>query len=134
MNSKQNMEWMTQYRLWAEMFLAGVHKDKDEPPHVPMFGSQRKRSMSSNSGTDLSNALTNVAVAITNALRPDSQRGSPAQSPAFSPSEAVDMCTKYIQQLKDLLSLHEMGGLTNEEYEEERATVVRQMRKLPRDE
>jgi len=50
------------------MFFAGVHKDKDESPHVPMFGSQRKRSTSSNSGTDLSNALTNVAVAITNAL------------------------------------------------------------------
>ena len=116
------------------MFFAGVHRDKDEPPHVPMFGSQRKRSTSSNSGTDLSNALTNVAVAITNALRPDSQRGSPAQSHAFSPSKAVDMCSKYIQQLKDLLSLHEMGGLTTEEYEEERATVVRQMQKLQRDE
>ena len=114
------------------MFFAGVHKDKDEPPHVPMFGSQRKCSTSSNSGTDLSNALTNVAVAITNALRPDSQRGSPAQSHAFSPSKAVNMRTKYIQQLKDLLSLHEMGGLTTEEYEEERAIVVRQMRKLQR--
>ena len=44
------------------------------------------------------------------------------------------MCSKYIQQLKDLMSLHEMGGLTTEEYEEERCTIVRQMRKLQRDE
>ena len=31
------------YRLWAEMVFAGVHTDKEEPPQVPMFGSQRKR-------------------------------------------------------------------------------------------
>ena len=46
----------------------------------------------------------------------------------------MDMCSKYIQQLKDLMSLHEMGGLTTEEYEEERCTIVQQMRKLQRDE
>jgi len=97
------------------MFFAGVHKDKDEPPHVPMFGSQRKRSTSSNSGTDLSNALTNVAVAITNALRPDSQRGSPAQSHAFSPSKAVEIRGKCFSQLASLKQLFEESVLTEEE-------------------
>ena len=32
------------------------------------------------------------------------------------------------------MSLHEMGGLTTEECEEERCIIVRQMRKLQRDE
>ena len=32
------------------------------------------------------------------------------------------------------MSLHEMGGLTTEEYEEERCIIVRQMCKLQRDE
>ena len=32
-----------QYRLWAEMVFAGVHTDKEEPPQVPMFGNQHKR-------------------------------------------------------------------------------------------
>ena len=44
------------------------------------------------------------------------------------------MRSKYLQQLKDLMSLHEMGGLTTEEYKEERCITVRQMRKLQRDE
>ena len=107
--------------------------DKEEPPQVPMFGNQRKHTRTtSNSGTDLSDALTGVAFAIKNAFSPDSQRD--LSKHAFSPSKAVDMRSKYIQQLKDLMSLHEMGGLTTEEYEEERCIIVRQMRKLQRDE
>ena len=43
----------------------------------------------------------------------DSQRDLPVSKHAFSPSKAVDMHSKYIQQLKDLMSLHEMGELTN---------------------
>ena len=77
-------------------------------------------------------ALKGVAIAIKKALSPDSQRG--LSKHAFSPRKAVDMRSKYIQQSKDLMSLHEMGGLTTEEYEEERCTIVRQMRKLQRDE
>ena len=50
----------------------------------------------------------------------------------FSPSKAIDMCTKYIHQLKDLMSLHETEGLTTEEYEEERRTVVQHKRQLQR--
>ena len=32
-----------QYRLWAKMVFAGVHTDKEEPPQVPTFGNQHKR-------------------------------------------------------------------------------------------
>ena len=71
-----NGVWHTgyQYRLWAEMLFTGVHEDMDEAPQVPMFGrgTQRKYT-SSASGTDLSIALTDVAVAIKNALSPQSQ-------------------------------------------------------------
>ena len=43
------------------MVFAGVHTDKEEPPQVPMFGNQRKHTRTtSNSGTDLSDALTGV--------------------------------------------------------------------------
>lgn len=115
------------------MVFAGVHTDKEEPPQVPMLGNQRKHTCTtSNSGTDLSDTLTGVAIAIKNAFSPDSQRDFSKH--AFSPSKALDMRSKYIQQLKDLMSLHEMGGLTTEEYEEERCIIVQQMRKLERDE
>ena len=40
-----------------------------------MFGNQRKHTRTtSNSGADLSDALTGVAIAIKNAFSPDSQR------------------------------------------------------------
>ena len=82
-----------QYRLWAEMVLAGVHTDKEEPPQVPMFGNRCKRTRTiSNSGTDLSDALKGVAITIKNALSPDSQRG--LSKHAFSPRKAVDMRSK----------------------------------------
>ena len=109
--------------------LVFTHADKEEPPQVPMFGNQCKRThTTSNSGTDLSDALMGVAIAIKNALSPDSQRD--LSKDTFSPSKAVDMRSKYIQLLNDLMSLHEMGGLTTEEYEEERCTIARQMHKL----
>ena len=89
------------------MVFAGVHTDK-EPPQVPMFGKQRKHTCTTgNSGTDLSDALTGVAIAIKNAFSPDSQRDLSKQ--AISPSKAMDMRNEYTQQLKDLMSLHEMG-------------------------
>ena len=81
-------------------------------------GTQRKRT-SSTSGTDLSIART--------ALSPQSQSGTPSST--FSPRKAGDLCAKYIQQLKDLMSVRKMGALPNEKYEAERATVVQQMRK-----
>ena len=84
-----------------------------------MFGNQRK-------------CTHGCTLAIKNALSPNSQRD--LSKHAFSPRKAVDLRTKYIQQLKDLMSLHEMGGLTTEEYEEERCTIVWQMHKLQRDE
>lgn len=124
-----------QYRLWAEMLFAGVHKDMDEPPQVPMFGrgTQRNRT-SSTSGTDLSSALTDVAVAIRNAFNPQSQSETctptSTHSTYSSPRKAADLRSRYIQQLKELASLREIGALTSEEYEAERVTVVKLMREL----
>ena len=121
-----------QYRLWAEMIFAGVHKDEEEPPQVPMFGTQRKHARASVRGSPdssvLSDALTGVAVAIRDVLSPQ-----PTKVSTSSPSKAVDLRSKYLQQLKELMSLYEMGALTNTEFQEERSTVVRQMRKLQRD-
>ena len=90
------------------MVFAGVHTDKEEPPQVFMFGNQCKHTCNtSNSGTDLSDALTGVAIAIKNTFSPDSQRDLSKET--ISPSKAMDMRNEYTQQLKDLMSLHEMG-------------------------
>ena len=122
-----------QYRLWAEMIVAGIHDSMEKPPEVPMFGAQRKRASPRGGSPEssLSNTLTGVAVAIRDVLSPQ-----PTQSNRMtisSPSKAVDLRSKYLQQLKDVMSLRDMGGLTDEEYQEERSTIVCQMRKLQRD-
>ena len=121
-----------QYRLWAEMIFAGIHDSMEKPPQVPMFGAQRKRASPRGGSPEscLSNTLTGVAVAIRDVLSPQ-----PTQSNRMtisSPSKAVDLRSKYLQQLEDVMSLRDMGGLTDEEYQE-RSTIVRQMRKLQRD-
>ena len=73
------------------MVFAGVHTDKEEPPQVPMFGKQRKHTCTTgNSGTDLSDALTGVAIAIKNAFSPDSQRDLSKR--AFSPIAKLWIC------------------------------------------
>lgn len=123
-----------QYRLWAEMLFAGVHKDMDEAPQVPMFDRGTPRKRTSSSGTDLSNALTDVAVAIKNAFNPPSPSETctptSTRSTYSSPRKAADLRSRYIQQLKELASLREIGALTSEEYEAERVTVVKLMREL----
>ena len=106
------------------MVFAGVHTDKEEPPQVSMFGNHT--CTTSNLRTDLSDALTGVAIAIKNAFSPDSQRDLSKQ--AFSPSKAMDICNECTKQLKDLMKWE------TEEYEEERCIIVRQIRKLQRDE
>ena len=121
-----------QYRLWAEMIFAGIHDSMEKPPQVPMFGVQRKRASPCGGSPEssLSNTITGVAVAIRDVLSPQ-----PTQSNRMtisSPSKAVDLRSKYLQQLEDVMSLRDMGGLTDEEYQE-RSTIVRQMRKLQRD-
>ena len=46
------------------------------------------------------------------------------------PTKAVNLRGKYIQQLKELVDLREIGALTVEEYEEHRSAVVNHMQKL----
>ena len=106
------------------MIFAGVHEDEEEPPQVPMFGAQRRHARvslcGSPDGSVLSDALTGVAVAIRDVLRPQPTKVSTA-----SPSKAVDLRSKYVQQLKELMSLYEMGTRTDAKFQEERSTVVR---------
>jgi len=47
-----------------------------------------------------------------------------------SPTKSVELRGKYIQQLKEMVNLHDIGALTDEEYEEQRSVVVSLMRKL----
>ena len=118
-----------QYALWAEMIVGGTHEDMDEPPPVPMFSAQRPRGKPGSSA--LTDALTNVADRLVTALSPvPTPTHNPPSGILSSPGKSVELRGKYIQQLKDLVNLREIGALTNDEYEEQRLVLVGLMRKL----
>ena len=45
-------------------------------------------------------------------------------SSSNSPSKNVELRSKYMQQLRELVNLNEIGALTKDEYEHERLTLV----------
>ena len=88
--------------------IGGGHDSVDEPPAAPMFGAARARGKPSTSNANLTEAFKAMAGSIADALspRPVSSSGSD------SLSKAVNLRGKYIQQLKDLVNLKEIGALT----------------------
>ncbi len=119
-----------QYRLWAEMIVGGVHEGLTEAPSAPMFGTKRPCGQSGQS--ELTEALTGMANTIATALSPTSnQRGSStASTSCASPNKTSDLRSKYIRQLKELVELHKIGALSDEEYQEQRHAVVGLLRQL----
>lgn len=116
-----------QYRLWAEMIDVGTHKSLDEAPSVPMFTSKARQTQSS----ALTNAFTNMASSIASAL---SNNQTPTKSSSAgsssSPVRVVQLRSQYIQQLKDLHSLYEAGALSEQEYAEEKDSILAQLKKM----
>ena len=117
-----------QYALWAEMIVGGTHDSMDEAPPVPMFGANRPHGRPSTG--NLADALTDVADRIANAFSPTASRAHNPSGNFSSPNKSVELRGKYIQQLKEMVNLRDIGALTDEEYEEQRSVVVNLMRKL----
>ena len=111
-----------QYAMWAEMLVGGGHDSMDEPPPAPMFGMSRVRGKP---GSSMSDAFTVLAGSIANALSP-----LPKEINHNSPTKSVTLRGKYMEQLRDLVHLKEIGALTEEEYQEQRVTIVKLLRKL----
>ena len=117
-----------QYALWAEMIVEGTHESTDEPPSVPMFGSRRPRGRPTSG--NLSETLTDVADKFASALSPTTSSTCRSSGSYSSPSKPAELPGKYMQQLKELVTLHDIDALTDEEYDEQRLVIVNLMRKL----
>ena len=113
-----------QYRLWAEMFINETHKSLEVPPY-PMFGEEKRPRTTSASG-QLNEALTGLANSIAVALAPNQVQ----QGVSSSTTKTAQLRSKYMEQLANLVKLHDIGTLTTDEYEEERKVVISSMRKL----
>ncbi len=128
-----------QLRLWANMLQIGTHRDYDEPPKVPMFGTTSK---TGSKGSALTEALSSVAEGFMRALKSPGQHPSGCNSPTqtssrsplqemgVSPGKCATLRTQYILQLKQLHQLLEATALTKEEYEAQKAAILQKMQEL----
>ena len=119
-----------QYTFWAETILAGTHSSTDEPPSAPLFNGGKSR----RSGSKLTEALSGLANTISDTVKANVTTTPTAPFTADSPSKMsqVTLRSKYLEQIREIHSLFEIGALTATEYEEERMVVVEQMRQLKR--
>lgn len=93
-----------QYRVWAEMYLGGVHSSLDTAPTSTMFnraGGDCSVKRKTGHTSEVVTAISNLISALSPRLVP-SNSGSITVS---SPAKMIDNCTIYYKQLADLKSL-----------------------------
>ena len=118
-----------QLRLWARMYLNGIHNDLDTPPNVPAItGRVAKRKESHQS---LAEALTGAATAVTKVLVNSTPQSSPSKSATgISPSSKANLSGQYLQQLRTLQQLREAATLTEEEFQEQKCFLLKNIKGL----
>ena len=117
-----------QYTFGAEAIIAQTHDSTDEPPNSPLFSVGRSRRSGS---TSLNEAFNGLANSISDAMKHSMVATPTMASTTNSPGKAVSLRSKYMEQLRELHSLFDMGALTAPEYEEQHV-IVDLMRQLNR--
>ena len=125
-------------RLWSRMIASNLHDDLEKPPDIPAFSGVTPKRPRKESMTD---ALTGAAVAfaktfsssnIQQAKLTDSVQAqvSPSTSTGISPAKAVELRGKNFQQLRCLQQLYDEGILNEQEYSEQKQSILAALRKL----
>ena len=120
-------------KLWARCIVSGVHDDYDNPPESPAFSSSAPKRARKES---LSETIGGAAVAIVKALKTDPKEKSsdavsaPGAGPGVSPGHAVDLRMKNYQQLRYLQQLYEDNILNENEYAEQKRSILAALRNL----
>ena len=115
-------------RLWARMISTGLHDDYDNPPNIPAFsGIKNKRARKDS----VSDTVSGAAIAIVEALQgKKTDKGASSALCGSSPGRLVDIRMKNYEQLCYLQSLFDDGILTEEEYAEQKKSILSSLRKL----
>ena len=113
-----------QLRLWARMYANGSHSDLDHPPQVPAITGQVCRLKTSN--RSLTDALAGAAMAVTKMLAPRSpSKVSHTKPDGISPSSKANLSGQYLQQLRTLQQLRDDKTLTEEEFQEQKCMLLK---------
>ena len=125
-----------QLRIWAELIVGGMCSGTDDPPsRNPMFlragdGNYKK------SESPVTQALTNVASAITAAFLTRQPQEPPTSSTqrqstgVSSPAKLIENRSKLYKQLSELKNLKGCGVLSDAEYATEKATIMVLLKQL----
>ena len=91
--------------------MSGVYTDTQNPPPYPMFGKARRTKSAVNQST--------------------SESPGPPSNLTLSPgTRAIELRGKCIDQIKEIVKLHEIGVLSDTEFERERLYYVNKMQEL----
>ena len=115
-----------QLRLWAKYIQSKRHESYDEPPNIPLI-TGTPDSRKSTRKESFGDALAGAATAIVRALKPQSPKRSSTPSGAtttFSPNSHANLRRKHLEDLRTLHSLLEDGVLTDEEYVEQKQSIL----------
>ena len=107
----------------------GQHDSLDEPPRIPLFtGTCGTKGSRRDSLTD---ALTSAATAVVGILsHKDHAESSSDASGKVSPAKRARVSGQYLGHLEKLKNIHESGVLSCEEFEEQKAFALKNIRQL----
>ena len=109
-----------------------VHSSLGEPPTISMFicaGSGNRTSQNS-SNNPLSQAITQIASALSTNASPNLSNAGCGSVPGTSPTKLIDNRSKCYQQLSNLSALKQSGLLSDEEFSAEREAIMQVLNKL----
>ena len=115
-----------QFRIWAEMVASGMYCSMDNPPNTTMFtraGSGTPSRKKDN--VPVARALSDAATVIATALSPAVSTSSTHIIASNSPAKVIESRSKLYRQLNELQNLKQSGVLTDEEYCEEKGTIMK---------
>ena len=117
-------------RLWARMICSGLHDNFDNPPNIPAFsGSTPKRPHKQSLSDAISGAAIVFAETVKGKASPVPQPQLPTQA-GVSPGKAVELRMKNYEQLRYLQKLFEDEILSEEEFLEQKKSILSYLRKL----
>ena len=107
-----------QYRVWAEAIDSGNHDSFDSPPKGSFFKSQGRKSKSTTSTSGSHSTSTSI----------ECQESESTLS--LTPQKAAQLKSTYIQQIKELHTLQELGAITGDHFIKQRDILLEQMTKM----
>ena len=107
-----------------------VYRSQGDPPGIPAFtGRAQEKCATSISG--LTSAVAEMAKAIAQQHTPAvAQVTSASASTGVLPSKIANLRSNYLQQMRDLHSLFEMGALNEAEFLDQKKPIFEQLMKL----